>query len=119
MKTFTAIAREYKVSPDPVRRYAKLGLLSPGNLAIAAMGGAALYYLWVEHRNHLIYFLPYLSFLLCPFIHFFMHREHKRYNGGHHTSGQVTSEVVDDPEPKQERRSGKNTAANIKVEKRD
>jgi DNA-binding transcriptional MerR regulator len=29
MKTVTAIARQYKVSPDTVRHYARLGLLSP------------------------------------------------------------------------------------------
>lgn len=29
MKTVTAIARQYKVSPDTVRLYTKLGLLSP------------------------------------------------------------------------------------------
>lgn len=29
MKTVSAIARQYKVSPDTVRHYAKLGLLAP------------------------------------------------------------------------------------------
>jgi hypothetical protein len=34
------------------------------------------FFLWTEHRAHLLGVLPYLIFLLCPAMHFFMHREH-------------------------------------------
>jgi hypothetical protein len=36
----------------------------------------ATFFLFSEHRAHLFGFLPYLLFLLCPFLHFFMHRGH-------------------------------------------
>lgn len=39
-------------------------------LAVAA------FYLWTEHRAHLLGALPYLIALLCPATHFFMHRGH-------------------------------------------
>ena len=48
------------------------GLVSIGFLAIAA------FFLWEEHKAHLLGALPYLLFLLCPLLHFF-HGGH----GGH------------------------------------
>ena len=42
-------------------------------LAIAA------FFLWEEHRAHLLGIVPYALLLLCPVIHLFMHRGH----GGH------------------------------------
>lgn len=101
------------------RKQSQSTWLTTNNIAIAAIGGAALYYLWVEHHNHLIHFLPYLIFLLCPFMHFFMHRGHSHENGGHHGSGEATSEAVGDPELG--RRSQRDGAGeeNIKKEKRD
>jgi len=39
-------------------------------LAVAA------FYLVTEHRAHLLGWLPYLVFLLCPLMHLFMHRSH-------------------------------------------
>ena len=49
-------------------------------LAIAA------FFLWAEHRAHVMGVLPYFIFLLCPLIHLFMHRRHGNQNGpgGHH-----------------------------------
>jgi hypothetical protein len=44
-------------------------------LAIAA------FFLWTEHRAHLLGALPYLIALACPIIHLFMHRGH---HGRHH-----------------------------------
>ena len=46
---------------------------------------AAAFFLWTEHRAHLLGVLPYLIFLLCPLSHFFMHRGHGGH-GGHHES---------------------------------
>jgi hypothetical protein len=42
--------------------------------------GVIAFYLWTEHRAHLLGALPYLIALLCPAMHFFMHR-------GHHHEG--------------------------------
>ena len=35
-----------------------------------------LLYLWLDHRPHLSVWSPYLIFLLCPLMHFFMHKRH-------------------------------------------
>ena len=37
---------------------------------------AALFFLWTEHRAHVLGVLPYAIFLLCPLMHFLMHRGH-------------------------------------------
>lgn len=42
-------------------------------ITIVAIGG---YYLFSEHQTHLIEYLPFLIFLLCPLMHLFMHRGH-------------------------------------------
>lgn len=39
----------------------------------------AIFFLWEEHRAHILGIVPYVLLLLCPFIHLFMHRGH----GGH------------------------------------
>jgi Protein of unknown function (DUF2933) len=41
----------------------------------------ALFFLWEEHRAHLLGALPYVLLLLCPAIHFFMHRGHGHGGG--------------------------------------
>jgi hypothetical protein len=47
-------------------------------LAIAA------FFLWTEHRAHVLGALPYLIALACPIIHLFMHRgHHRRGHEGH------------------------------------
>ena len=40
-------------------------------LAVAA------FFLWTEHRAHLLGALPYAIVLLCPLMHYFMHRGHR------------------------------------------
>ena len=37
---------------------------------------AAGFFLWTEHRAHLLGVLPYAIFLLCPAMHFLIHRGH-------------------------------------------
>ena len=63
-------------------------------LAIAA------FFLWEEHRAHVLGVLPYALLLLCPFIHLFMHRghgghgaqrsDHEGPDNGHHSKGAVS-----------------------------
>jgi hypothetical protein len=36
----------------------------------------AVFFLWEEHRAHLLGALPYLLLLMCPLMHLFMHRGH-------------------------------------------
>ncbi len=42
--------------------------------------GIAGYFLFTEHRAHVIAFLPWMFLLACPLMHLFMHGGH----GGHH-----------------------------------
>lgn len=48
----------------------------------AAMGliGVASYFLWIEHRQHVVEFLPYMLILACPLMHVFMHRGHTHHH---------------------------------------
>lgn len=50
----------------------RTGLVFLGFAAIAA------YFLWTEHRAHVIQFLPYALLLLCPLLHLF----HGGHGGG-------------------------------------
>jgi hypothetical protein len=53
------------------------------------------FFLWAEHRAHIMgalpYFimgaLPYLILLLCPLMHLFMHRGHGKNGNGHGSHG--------------------------------
>lgn len=64
-----------------------------GRGAIAAGGiGFLLYFLVIEHGEHLFPYLPYLILLLCPFMHFFMHGSH----GHSHEHDQQGSSASDD-----------------------
>jgi len=47
-------------------------------LCLVIIGG---FFLWSEHRAHVMGALPYLILLLCPLMHFFMHRGHGGHNG--------------------------------------
>lgn len=49
-------------------------------LGLVVIGGIAAYFLFDEHRAHLLGAFSYLILLACPLMHFFMHRGH----GGHH-----------------------------------
>lgn len=52
----------------------------------AAMGliASVTYFLLMEHRQHVVEFLPYLILLLCPLMHVFMHGGHGHGGGDHH-----------------------------------
>lgn len=67
---------------------------APGWAAIGLIG-AAVYFLLMEHRAHVLGFLPYAVLLLCPLMHVFMHRSHGGHSSGEkskttETSGQNT-----------------------------
>lgn len=54
-----------------------------GFLVIAA------YFLWTEHRAHVVQFLPYVLLLMCPLLHLF-HGGHGGHGGNHrdHNGGE-------------------------------
>ena len=52
---------------------------SPTGLALVVFLVAAAYFLWAEHRAHVVRFLPYTFLLLCVGMHFF--------HGGHSSHG--------------------------------
>lgn len=54
-------------------------LRSRQGLALLAFLAVAGYFLWTEHRAHVIAVLPWLLLLACPLLHLFMHGGH----GGH------------------------------------
>ena len=54
-------------------------------LAFIVFAVAAGYFLWTEHRAHVIEFLPWTFLLLCPLMHFFMHGSHGAH-GSHGTN---------------------------------
>ena len=47
----------------------------------------AAFFLWTEHRAHLLGALPYLLLLLCPLLHRFMHRGHGGHDDHDHDTG--------------------------------
>lgn len=51
----------------------------------AVLAAVAGWFLWTEHRAHLLGVLPYLFLLACPLMHVFMHRGHN--HGSQHGHG--------------------------------
>lgn len=54
----------------------KRNLMSGANVVLLAFLAVAAFFLWTEHRAHLLGALPYVLLLGCLFMHFFMHRGH-------------------------------------------
>jgi hypothetical protein len=54
--------------------------------ALAGFLAVAVFFLWTEHRAHLLGALPYLLILACPLMHLFHHGGH-----GHATHQQGTA----------------------------
>jgi hypothetical protein len=52
------------------------------NIALAVFVAIGGYFLWTEHRAHVIEFLPWLLVLGCCAMHFFMHRGHRHDGHG-------------------------------------
>jgi hypothetical protein len=56
--------------------------------------GIALFFLWTEHRAHLLGVLPYLLVLACPLMHLF-HHGHGHHHQGSGQSGAPGAPVGD------------------------
>jgi hypothetical protein len=56
------------------------GVVLIGFLAVAG------FFLWTEHRAHVLGFLPYALLLACPLMHLFMHGGHG-HGSGHGDAG--------------------------------
>ena len=54
-------------------------------LGVCLFAAIAVFFLWEEHKAHILGALPWLILLACPLIHFFMHRNHG--HGGAHGEG--------------------------------
>lgn len=52
-----------------------------GKLAFLGFALIAAYFLFTEHRAHLLGGLPYLLLLLCPIMHLFHHHGHGHHHG--------------------------------------
>ena len=55
---------------------------SKNRLVLIGFLAVAAYFLWTEHRAHVVQFLPYGLLLLCPLLHFF-HGGHGGHGGNH------------------------------------
>ena len=51
-------------------------------IGLCVLLAVAAFFLWTEHRAHLMGALPYVLLLLCPLMHLFMHRKHRGHHGG-------------------------------------
>ena len=60
---------------------------SRGGIVLIGFAVVAAFYLWTEHRAHLLGVLPWLLILACPLMHIFMHGGHGGH-GGHPDHGQ-------------------------------
>ncbi len=58
-------------------------------IALWGFAAVAAYFLWTEHRAHVVQFLPWILVGLCPLMHFFMH-------GGSHDHAQHSARGVRD-----------------------
>ena len=52
-------------------------------LGACLFSAIALYFLWDEHKVHILSALPYLLLASCPLIHLFMHRGHGHGGSSH------------------------------------
>ena len=68
--------------------------ISRNGVALLGFSAIAAFFLFAEHRAHLLGALPYVLLLLCPFLHLFGHGGHGGGAGGagakghgHHDAG--------------------------------
>lgn len=77
---------------DPHRRDPPPFWRSRYSVGWVVLAAVAAWFLWAEHRAHLLGALPYLILLLCPLMHVFMHRGHH----GHRHRGDPSPRDADD-----------------------
>lgn len=78
--------------------------LSYNGLGAASLIGIVMYFLLMEHREHLFQALPYLILLLCPLMHMFMHGNHghgDHESHEHHNQDKPTSGVSNNQKSKE------------------
>ena len=66
-------------------------------LGFCVLLAIAVFFLWEEHRAHILGALPYALLLLCPLMHYFMHGSHGDHGSNHKDDGGPTSEDGDRP----------------------
>ena len=59
----------------------------PAWLGVSLFLAITAFFLFEEHRPHVLGAVPYVLLLLCPIIHLFMHRGHHDGRGAHSTHG--------------------------------
>lgn len=67
------------------RSVSKSTIVMIGFLLIAA------YFIFTEHRAHVVPFLPYMLLLACPLMHIFMHGGHGGHGGHQHDNGDAVN----------------------------
>ena len=71
------------VEPAPQRERLHL----PIWLGLCFFLAVATFFLWEEHKAHILGVLPYALLLLCPIVHLFMHRGHGGHGAAKHHGG--------------------------------
>lgn len=69
---------------------------SAANIALYGFLALGAFYLIVEHRAHVLGWLPWLLILACPLLHVFMHGKHGGH-GGHGGSADLPSSTPRKP----------------------
>lgn len=67
----------------------------PWMLSFCAFLAIALFFLWEEHRAHILGAVPYVLLLLCPLLHLLMHRGRREV--GRATNATRIAEVSNEP----------------------
>lgn len=79
MNSTTPIQEEYKPS----------SLLS--RIALCGLLVVAAFFLWTEHRAHVVSLLPYVLLLACPLMHLLHHGGHNNHKGYHDHEGHTSA----------------------------
>lgn len=66
------------MNPD---RHEHAPMAGRSRIAWIVFAAIAAFYLWTEHRAHLLGALPFLLLLACPLMHLFMHGGHGHGRG--------------------------------------
>lgn len=64
-------------------------ILSKSKMVLVGFLLIAAYFLFTEHRAHVVPFLPFLLILACPLMHIFMHGGHGGHAGHLHGNGEA------------------------------